>query len=215
MSLIDRLRDMFTPIVPDERALTYEKIYGTGQDTAWWTSLSTAEQAVTADTIMQSAVGAALRLLADDISALPLDVYRRDGEEMTPAEMPTWLEMPTGELWDTHTDLISDSVMSLHDGNIFYLCQPSTLDIRRIEVLDPSVTTVEQDRDTGSRVYRNPDVSMSISRSSASMNRSSSRRGMLMRSQEMFIRRMLRSGRNMCTEPSSALRYAFIPSKIS
>lgn len=159
MSILDTLRDMFTPITPDERALTPAQLWNTGQDAGFWTSLSSSDQTVTAATIMESVVGAALRLLADDISALPLDVFEKRDGEMVGVPLPSWLDSPTGQPWDTHTDLIADSVMSLHDGNIFYHCRPSTFDIQYIEVLDPTATGVEQDRQTGQRVYRNAEVS--------------------------------------------------------
>lgn len=162
MSLMDRIRDAFAPIVPSDeaRVITFEKMFGTAQDidSSWGFAASSGES-VTSETIMRAAAGACVRLLADDISALPVDVYRKSGNESTPIDPPSWVRSPSGRPFDDIAQLIGDIVVSLGSGGVaFVYGLPSIFRPEYLEVLDPDVTTVEQDRNTGQRFWRNADV---------------------------------------------------------
>jgi HK97 family phage portal protein len=162
MSLWDTIRGVFYPSYPsvpppDERALTYEKIFGTGADLGMWTSVSAAGENVTAETIMRAAAGACVRLLADDIAAMPIDVFLKVDGDAEPVQPPRWVRSPTGRRFDTSDLFVSDLVTSLGtDGNAFVLAKPNVIDVERVEVLDPAVTTVEEV--DGVIVYRNSAV---------------------------------------------------------
>ncbi len=147
MTVLDRFRKWVW-----ERTITPQQLFSTGQD-GWYDLDTGAGIRVSTELAMQAAIGACVRLLADDISTLPIDVFRKVGEDSVPLPLPDWLDRPSGRMWDTSSTFISDFVVSLGtDGNAFLLCTPSVFDIRRIEVLDPS--TVELIERDGTLVYK-------------------------------------------------------------
>ena len=156
MSIIDSLRGIFFPTW-DERALGPNELWATGADIGLWSSTASSGEPVTSATIMRAAAGACIRLLADDISALPLDVYRKVGNDAEPIEKPDWMERPDGSRFSTSADLISDIVMSMGgNGSAFVYCLPDIENPVLVEVLDPELTSVEK-RLTG-RIYRNAGI---------------------------------------------------------
>ena len=153
MSLRDSLKALLRPYDMNERQLTPAQVWGRG---GIWQPLSAAGISVTAEQAMQSAIGACVRLLADDISSLPVDVYRKVDGESTPAARPPWLEYPTGRRWDTFQAHISDVVVStLTDGNAFVGCAPDTYSPRMFSVKDPDQWQVVIE-DDGGIVYTGP-----------------------------------------------------------
>jgi HK97 family phage portal protein len=149
VALADTLRTWFA-LSP--RTITPSQLFSTGQD-GWYEMEAASGVAVTVAKAMQSAIGACVRLLADDISTLPIDAFRKVGEDSVPLPLPEWLERPTGRMWDTPANLISDTVVSLgSDGNAFLLCTPNVFDVQRVEVLDPSKVDIKEEN--GRLVYR-------------------------------------------------------------
>jgi HK97 family phage portal protein len=70
---------------------------------------------------MQAAAGAAIRLLADDISTLPWGAYRKrkDGGS-DPIDSPGWMTNPEGHRFSLPNTHKADAVVSLlSDGNLF------------------------------------------------------------------------------------------------
>jgi len=136
----------------NERALTPAQIFNTGLDD-WYDTQTSSGITMTAEAAMQSAIGACVRLLADDISSLPLDVFRKVGGDSVEMETPDWLARPSGALWDTPASLVSDMVVSLGtDGNVFLLATPNVWDIARIDVLDPASVDIREQN--GNIIYR-------------------------------------------------------------
>jgi len=137
MTLRERIRDW---LGIEERAITPAQLFNTGQ----WVDLAgtSSGQVVTAETAMRAALGSCVRLLADDISTLPVNVMARDGRVTTEVPPPSWLERQghDGFLFN----YISDWITSLGtDGNAFTLTLPNRFYPEFIEVLDP--TTAEFD----------------------------------------------------------------------
>jgi HK97 family phage portal protein len=136
-----------------ERSLTPAQIWGRGLED-WYASQSAAGYSVTVETAMRAALGSCVRLLADDIASLPVDAYRKSGEDTLPIDPPDWLRSPTGRRWDTMAAHISDVVTSYgSDGNIFLLCFPNVEDAEVLQVLDPVKVDIGQ-RSTGAVEYK-------------------------------------------------------------
>lgn len=141
MSLLDALRNLIRP-----RAITPSQLFGSGLED-WYTAQSSAGVQVTTRRAMEAALGACVRLLADDISSLPVDVFRKVGRDAEPLPLPPWLVSPSGRVWDTHSTLISDIVVSMGtDGNAFLMVTPDVDAPERVEVLDPDKVDIEADR---------------------------------------------------------------------
>lgn len=127
-----------------QRTITPAQLFSTGQD-GWYEFESAAGVAVTAEQAMRSAVGACVRLLADDIATLPIDAFRKVGEDSVPIPLPPWLDRPSGRPWDTSIPFISDFVVSLGtDGNTFLLATPTVFDIERLDVADPDLCEIDE-----------------------------------------------------------------------
>lgn len=142
MSVLDRFKTWLRPTA--ERAITPQMLFSTGLDDIL-AGESAAGIRVNTGLAMQAAIGACVRLLADDISTLPVDTFRKVGEGSVPIPKPAWLDSPSGRRWDTSASFISDIVVSLGtDGNAFLLATPDVDDVRRIEVLDPSRVEVKE-----------------------------------------------------------------------
>jgi HK97 family phage portal protein len=143
MSLLDNIRGFFFPVIPEERALSYQQAWGSDQDDLYWTSLTSSGERVTVESAMRVAVGKCVRLLSDDISSLPLDVFA--GQE--PTALPQWMVTPTGRPTDLFMSYVSDWVTSQGmDGNTFTLALPNVFAPEYVEVLDPVATEILDDR---------------------------------------------------------------------
>jgi HK97 family phage portal protein len=141
VSLIDSIRTFIKSKDMNERTLTPAQVWGRG---GIWQPLTGAGVSVTVESAMQAATGACIRLLADDISSLPVDVYRKVDGVTQESNKPAWLEYPTGRRWDTFQSYISDVVVSmLSDGNAFIECVPNTFSPRFFKVHDPESITIE------------------------------------------------------------------------
>jgi HK97 family phage portal protein len=139
MTMKDRIRDWLFP--QDERQLTPAQVWGSG---GIWRPISASGIEVGVEAAMKAAQGACIRLLADDISALPVDVYRKVGGRPQAIEPPDWVTAPSGNRWYTWPTYVSEVVVSLlSDGNAFVRCWPSTYAPQVLTVLDPSTVVIE------------------------------------------------------------------------
>jgi len=136
--------------IAEERALTESQKWA--RDISW--GPMAAGVVVTAEKAMESAIGACVRLLADDISSLPVDVYRTVNGITQESNRPSWLEYPTGRRWDTFQAHVSDIVVSLlSDGNAYTECAPDSFSPRYFRVKDPEPMSIEVRN--GALIYRN------------------------------------------------------------
>lgn len=140
MSITERLRGWLVPPKPDERMLTPQQVWGSG---GTWKPMNAAGVSVTAEAAMRAAIGRCIRLLADDISALPVEVIRTVGEQRIQMPAPDWVKNPSGRRWDTWPVYISDVVTSLLWGNTFVAAAPDTFRPSFLRVLDPAKVRVD------------------------------------------------------------------------
>lgn len=131
MALINRLFD--------RRAISPQTLFRTGADSLDYGNLSGVS--VTADTALNySGIWACVRLIASDISTLPLDAFRRVGDaRVALSPQPSWISSPDPEDPSiTRIDHIAQVAISLLlDGNAFILATPSVSSPDRLEVLNP------------------------------------------------------------------------------
>lgn len=126
-----------------QRGLTPQQIFNIGPEEAHWWGVENLN--VTVDAAMKAANGKCIRLLADDIAQLPVDFFRKSGDESVPIPAPEWYLYPTTTRWDTWPDHISEVVVSLlSDGNTFIHGLPNTLNPEYLYVLDPATVDVKQ-----------------------------------------------------------------------
>lgn len=141
MSILQSIKGFFFPEW-DERALTPAQVWGSG---GIWRPVTAAGVPVSVESVMQAAQGACIRLLADDIAALPVDVYRKVGDRPRAIDPPVWVDEPGGRRWYTWPTYISEVVVSLlSDGNAFVRCFPDTVNPEVLVVLDPRTVVIER-----------------------------------------------------------------------
>lgn len=129
-----------------ERMLTPGQAWGAGVS---WRPLGSAGIDVTTEAAMQSALGACVRLLTDDISSLPVDVFRKVDRQSVASNRPSWLENPTGRRFETFQMHLSDVLVSLlTDGNAFIECTPDAVNPSEFRVIDPTYVTIKDDGPT-------------------------------------------------------------------
>ena len=142
MSIFENLRTFIKGKDMNERQLSPASVWSRG---GIWQPLSGAGVGVSAESAMQAAMGACVRLLADDISSLPVDVIRKVDGYSQPGDQPPWLQYPTGKRWDTFQSYLSDVVVSmLTDGNVFIECVPDTSNPQFFLVRDPETIHIER-----------------------------------------------------------------------
>ena len=112
-----------------------------------------AGEEVTVQSAMRAAMGACIRLLADDISSLPWHAFRKAGKAREMIDSPAWMDRPNGGPWSTPEAHLSEAVVSLlSNGNLFLEGLPNTTVPRAINVLPPKGIEVERGAD-GYPVY--------------------------------------------------------------
>lgn len=126
-----------------------------GRDLSEYAADNSSGIAVDAESAMQvSAVFACVRILSDNVSTLPLDIFNRNaaGARVDFNPRPQWSQFSPGQL--SKIDLLSQVVVSLKlDGNAFLaIYRDAKARIIGIEVLDPAHVTVE--KQGGRIVYR-------------------------------------------------------------
>jgi len=137
------------PTKNDERALTFQSIWGAGDTYALSTRAGTV---ITQDTALKiGAVYACVRLISDSISTLPVGPYRRfQGERLPVFPRPVWIDFP--DLDVTRVDHFQQVLISLLvDGNAFIRVVRDDDGIVGLIVLNPYHVTIH--RDGLGRVY--------------------------------------------------------------
>jgi len=148
VNILQSFREFIRPYdmnaIAEERALTEAQKWA--RDISWGPMAAGVN--VTVERAMESAIGACVRLLADDISSLPVDVYRTVNGITREADPPPWVEFPTARRWDTFQTHVSDVVVSmLSDGNAYIVCAPNTVNPGLFSVRDPETMQIEQRAD--------------------------------------------------------------------
>lgn len=137
-----------------KRAITPAQVFGAGLDD-WQNGDTAAGVRITAEEVMRAAAGACIRLLADDISSLPIDVYRKSGDDNIPITAPDWYLYPTTRRWDTWPHHVSQVVVSLlTDGNAFIEGVPDAMNPEHLNVLDPRAVDIRDANGQTTFVYR-------------------------------------------------------------
>lgn len=149
MALIDR--------IAERRALSPATLFRTGLDS--YVGLNDAGVIVNADTALNySGFWACVRLLASDISTLPLDALRKDprGFNVPLEPAPTWIDRPDPEDPSiTRIDHFAQVAISLLlDGNAFTLVTPSVFDPMKLEVLNPRRVEVRKTKGVPEYIIR-------------------------------------------------------------
>jgi HK97 family phage portal protein len=127
----------------EERALSFQTIWGAGDTYALSTKAGTV---VTQETAMRiGTVYACVRLISDSISTLPVGPYRRfQGERLPVFPRPMWLDFP--ELDVTRVDHFQQVLVSLLvDGNAFVRVVRDDEGIVGLIVLNPYHVTIHRD----------------------------------------------------------------------
>ncbi len=133
----------------EERALSFQTIWGAGDTYALSTKAGTV---VTQETAMRiGTVYACVRLISDSISTLPVGPYRKfQGERLPVFPRPMWVDFP--ELDVTRVDHFQQVLVSLLvDGNAFVRIVRDDEGIVGLIVMNPYHVTIH--RDGIGRVY--------------------------------------------------------------
>ena len=157
MGLIDNFRMALGG--PSETRALDASLFGTdGEDNANWVSIPNAGESVTVESAMRAAMGACIRLLADDIATLPWQAFRKlpDGSRQQ-LPTPAWMLHPEGHRFSFPTVHKSDAVVSLlSDGNLFVegLGPAGTINPRALYVIPPRSVDIDRDPGTGLPVFK-------------------------------------------------------------
>ncbi|NCZ70855.1 MAG: phage portal protein, partial [Actinobacteria bacterium] len=122
----------------ERRVLSFQTLFGAGIDSY---DNTRAGVAINQDTVFRiGAIYAAIRLISDTVSTLPVDTfYRSDGERLPFRPRPGWVDNPEPDLNVTRSDHLQMVMVSLLvDGNAFVriLRDPSG-DVVGLPVMDP------------------------------------------------------------------------------
>ena len=154
------LSRIFNPSVDsgEERALSFQTIFGSGGDLMVTTSAGVTMNQDEA--LKLGTVYACVRLIADSISTLPMDTYiRRDGTRTPFRPRPEWLDSP--EIGVSRTEHFQQVLVSLLlNGNAFTRILRDDQGIAGLIVLNPQRVEVRLNRVTRRPefVYDNRDV---------------------------------------------------------
>lgn len=127
----------------EARAITPQSLWLTD---ASWTNTLTGVRMDQSQALKLNAVYAAVRLIADTISTLPVDTFRRvDGERVSYRPRPLWVDQPDPDLAVQRSDWYQALLISLLlNGNFYGRILRDGTQVVAIAVLDP--TTVEPRR---------------------------------------------------------------------
>jgi HK97 family phage portal protein len=132
------------PQPTEARALSFQSIWGAGDSYALTTTAGTV---VTQDNSLKlGTVYACVRLIADSISTLPVDTYRRlNGQRVPVRPRPVWLDYPESNI--TKTDHFQEVLVSLLiDGNAFvHIIRDERGEIDGLTVLNPQHVSIHRD----------------------------------------------------------------------
>ena len=137
----------------EERAISFQSIWGAGDSFAFTTEAGTLVDENTA--LRVGAFYACVLLISDTISTLPIDTFFRQGGTRRPFRpRPAWVERPDVEILRTeHWQQVLVSL--LMDGNSFTrIFRDSNGDIANLVSLDPTRVEIARDPRTHEVVYR-------------------------------------------------------------
>jgi hypothetical protein len=140
---VDVLADLFST---ERRAISYATRWSAGAEIPSTTRAGTSINRETA--IKIGAFYAAVRLIADIISSLPLDTFRRiDGERVPYRPRPAWVDQPEPDLGISRIDHFQSLLVGIMiDGNGFVrVIRNQAGDIVAVSVLDPTRCHVSRD----------------------------------------------------------------------
>lgn len=132
-------------LFPERRAITPE-MFRTGRDA--YPSRTESGVAVDDETALgATAIWAVVRLLASDISTLPLDAFIKQGTVRTPLRpKPSWIDtpQPADPSYTRIVHVAQIAISLLLDGNAFVTCAPSTFDAVSLACLNPLSVVVRK-----------------------------------------------------------------------
>lgn len=157
MAIIDALRSFFTlppsfrpldgpsPIV-EERALTFETIFGTGADV----TDSPASRVTSENARKNPFVWACQSIISGTIANLPVDILRKQGNVRVPVEpAPKWVDEPN-PFNPNYTSISYKRQLTLsllQDGNAFVAVSPDVDEPFRLLVLNPAQVEIKDGDD--------------------------------------------------------------------
>jgi HK97 family phage portal protein len=140
------LNNLFT--APERRAITFQKLFEIGREVPSGTRAGVIISDSNSLTI--GPVYAAIRLISDSISTLPLDTFfRQDGERLPFRPRPMWVDQPEPDPSIHRTDHYQMMLVSLLiDGNSFSrIIRNDRGDIVALSILDPRRVRVARNSD--------------------------------------------------------------------
>lgn len=142
------LNNLFS--VPERRAITFQKLFEIGSDLPAGTRAGV--NITPENSLKIGPVYAAIRLISDSISTLPIDVfYREDGARRPYRPKPIWVDQPEPDMSQQRSDHYQALLVSLLvDGNSFSrVIRNGNGDVVALSILDPRRVEVRRNRDTG------------------------------------------------------------------
>jgi len=137
----------------EQRAISFQSIWGAGDSLAFTTSAGTN---IDENTAMQiSAFYSCVLLISDTISTLPMDIYiRRDGNRVPYRPRPEWINQPDIDV--SRIEHFQQVLVSLLiDGNAFVrIYRDNQGNIINLVVLDPLKVEITRDNVTRKLAYR-------------------------------------------------------------
>ena len=129
----------------EERSISFQTIFASGDSLALTTNSGVTMNQDEA--LKLGTVYACVRLIADSISTLPIDTFRRDGTERIPYPRPVWLDLP--EVGMSRTTHFSQVLISLlMNGNAFIRILRDDQGIAGLAVLNPRKVEVQRNNVT-------------------------------------------------------------------
>jgi HK97 family phage portal protein len=129
----------------EERSISFQTIFASGDSLALTTNSGVTMNQDEA--LKLGTVYACVRLIADSISTLPIDTFRRSGDERVNYPRPVWLDSP--ELGMSRTTHFSQVLISLlMNGNAFIRILRDDQGIAGLVVLNPRKVEVQRNNVT-------------------------------------------------------------------
>ncbi len=128
----------------EQRALSFQQIFGAGSDFALGTRSATL---ITQETALQiNAVFSAVSLISNTVSTLPVDSYiRRDGDQRAFRPSPQWVQRPDIDFSEKSGFYSSLVASLLLDGNAFIrIFSNSRGEVVNLNVLNPQTVDVKR-----------------------------------------------------------------------
>jgi len=127
----------------EQRAVSFQSIWGAGDSFSFTTDAGT--NITQRKSLEITTVYACVRLIADTVSTLPVDAFRRvQGNRIPLRPKPTWIDSPDIEVTVTRSEFYQQLMVSLLlDGNAFVRVFRDGQGIIGLTVLDPTKVQIE------------------------------------------------------------------------